>query len=84
MNLSTALGWCACTVMLSANVCQNTWRLRVLAVLTNLAFIAYACAAACPFVMTAHLVLLPINAARLVATLRERSSGSRGARSLAR
>ena len=84
MNLSTALGWCACTVMLSANVCQNTWRLRVLAVMTNLAFIAYAFAAACPFVMTAHLVLLPINAARLVATLRERGIRGRLARSLAR
>ena len=84
MNLSTALGWCACTVMFSANVCQNTWRLRVLAVLTNLAFIAYACAAACPFVMTAHLVLLPINAGRLIATLRERGVHGRPAASLAR
>ena len=84
MNLSTALGWCACTVMLSANVCQNTWRLRVLAVMPNLAFIAYAFAAACPFVMTAHLVLLPINAARLIAALGNRSARVPGARSFSR
>ena len=58
--------------------------LAVVAVLTNLAFIAYVCVAACPFVMTAHLVPLPINATsgNTKATRNRAASGRAGSNCL--
>ena len=71
MSHSDLLGWCASTLMLCAYFNKGTYRSRILAVAMNVAFIAYAFSAGVPFVLTAHLLLLPVNAQRLVAALRE-------------
>jgi hypothetical protein len=72
MSHSELLGWCASALMLCSYFCKGACRSRTLAVATNVAFIAYACSAAAPFVLIAHLMLLPINAVRLGSLLAKR------------
>jgi hypothetical protein len=69
MSCSELLGWTASALTLSTNLCQASWRTRGLAVAANVAFIAYGCTGGAPSVLALHLLLLPINAYRLIATL---------------
>ncbi len=79
MAASDVLGWIASATMLSAYFSKGTCRARALATATNLVFIAYACAAGSSFVLATHLLLLPVNATRLVVALRARRSGEAAA-----
>ena len=69
MSCSELLGWSASALTLSTNLCRVQWRTRGLAVAANLAFIAYGCSGGAPSVLALHLLLLPINAYRLIAAL---------------
>lgn len=58
-------GWLAAALTLGAFSCRDMVRLRTLAVLANLAFIAYGAGAALWPVLALHLALLPVNLRRL-------------------
>lgn len=64
MSLAELTGWCAAALMVTTFASTHERRMRVLAVATNLAFIAYACLAGLPPVLALHLLLLPINLRR--------------------
>lgn len=65
------LSWCASMLMLCTYFSRGACRSRALAVATNIAFILYASSVDARFVLTAHLLLLPVNGLRLVAALRD-------------
>lgn len=72
MNVSTAIGWSACALMLMTFWCETPVCLRGFAVAANLAFIAYGWTANLPPVLALHLVLLPINGVRWFKAVRSR------------
>lgn len=73
--LRDALGWAAAAFTLMTFSCHNMLRLRYWALVANAAFIAYGLAAHLWPVLALHFVLVPINACRLLETLRsERAS----------
>lgn len=67
MAFSSSLGWLAASLMLLTFWCRDAVRLRRMAILANLAFIAYGVSADLLPVLCLHLVLLPINLRRLLA-----------------
>lgn len=66
------LGWLAAGLMLGTFACRDLVPLRALALAASLAFIGYGAAAGLMPVLVLHLVLLPINAKRLVDALARR------------
>ncbi|MCW5634970.1 MAG: hypothetical protein KIT17_16675, partial [Rubrivivax sp.] len=58
------LGWSAAALMVATFATAHARAMRVLAVFTNVAFIAYGLAAGLAPVVALHLVLLPVNAWR--------------------
>lgn len=58
---SDALGWLAAALMVGTFACRDARCMRVLAVVTNLAFAGYGFFAMLPPVLALHLLLLPIN-----------------------
>lgn len=59
-----ALGWLAAALMVATFACREARRMRLLAVVTNLAFFSYGAAAGLLPVLTLHALLLPINLLR--------------------
>ena len=83
MRLSTmhafdALGWCSASLMLLTFLCRDARRLRGVAILANVSFMAYGAEAGIWPVLALHAVLLPLNVCRFVAAIRELSDQSRG------
>ena len=72
MNVVELLGYLASLFVLAAFCMRGMVSLRVLALASNVAFIAYATLAAIHPVLLLHLVLLPMNAWRLAEVLRLR------------
>ena len=66
MSYVDLLGYVACGLVLAAFCAASILRLRILALLSNLAFIAYALLMDLTPVLVLHALLLPVNALRLV------------------
>ena len=78
MHAIDALGWSAASLMLLAFLCRDPRRLRGVAILANISFIAYGAEAGMWPVLGLHAVLLPLNAWRLMTALRDSSDESHG------
>jgi hypothetical protein len=63
---STIIGYIASGLMLTTFWTNDLRRLRMLAILSNVAFISYGALVWLPPVLGLHLLLLPLNAVRLV------------------
>ena len=70
-NLSEMSGYVASTLVLFTFVAKDMRLLRTVAILSNLAFITYGTLAWLPPVLLLHVVLLPLNMARLSEILKE-------------
>jgi CRP/FNR family cyclic AMP-dependent transcriptional regulator len=79
MNLVECLGYFASMLVLTTFCMRGMAELRVLALASNVAFIAYAALAAIDPVLLLHVLLLPMNAWRLLEIVRwrPRSDGER-------
>ena len=64
-SLSDLLGYAASTLVLITFSARSITTLRIVAIASNLMFIAYAASANLPPVLLLHLLLLPLNAFRL-------------------
>jgi hypothetical protein len=73
MNLDI-LGWMAALATLACFASSEMLRLRILALVANVAFVAYATQAGLLPVLVLHLVLAPVNAWRLWQLVRARLS----------
>lgn len=71
MSPSDTLGWLAAGLMLLTFVCADARCLRTLALAANMAFILYGLSCHLAPVVTLHVLLLPINAFRLVNAIRD-------------
>ena len=78
MHAIDALGWSAASLMLLAFLCRDPRRLRGVAILANISFIAYGAEAGMWPVLGLHAVLLPLNAWRLMTALRDSSDEPHG------
>jgi CRP/FNR family cyclic AMP-dependent transcriptional regulator len=77
MNWIDALGYLASATVL-ATFCMNTMlTLRLLAICSNVLFISFGALADIHPVLFLHLVLLPVNIARLVQSRREEQGRTR-------
>ena len=63
---SMIIGYAASGFVLATFWTNDMRRLRMLAILSNIAFISYAALAWLPPVLALHLLLLPLNTARLM------------------
>ena len=70
VNLSEISGYVASTLVLLTFVAKDMRLLRTVAILSNLAFIAYGTIEWLPPVLFLHMVLLPLNAVRLAEVVR--------------
>ena len=66
METTDLAGWLAAALTFGTFACRDIVRLRVLGVLANLAFIAYAGSIGLWPVLALHLALLPLNLRRLL------------------
>ena len=74
MTLSNAAGYVASTMVLLTFLTKDMRLLRVLAIVSNLAFVTYGMLVWLPPVFCLHLLLFPINAVRLREMLTTSSS----------
>ena len=72
MSVVELLGYAASLLVLATFCMRDMVSLRVLAIMSNLAFIGYAALAGIHPVLVLHALLLPMNAWRLVETVRQR------------
>ena len=72
MSVVELLGYAASLLVLATFCMRDMVSLRVLAIMSNLAFIGYAALAGIHPVLVLHALLLPMNAWRLVETLGQR------------
>ena len=63
---SAIIGYIASGLVLTTFWASDLRRLRILAILSNIAFISYGALVWLPPVLSLHLLLLPLNAVRLV------------------
>lgn len=63
--MNNAVGYIACTLVLATFSMKTMWALRLTAIASNVAFIAYAELAHLPPILILHSVLLPLNLLRL-------------------
>jgi hypothetical protein len=63
---SAIIGYIASGLVLATFWTNDLRRLRILAILSNIAFISYGALVWLPPVLSLHLLLLPLNAARLM------------------
>ena len=63
---SAIIGYIASGLVLATFWTNDLRRLRILAILSNIAFISYGALVWLPPVLSLHLLLLPLNAARLI------------------
>ena len=72
MTMVEVLGYAASLLVLATFCMSGMVALRVFAIASNLAFIGYAALAGIHPVLVLHALLLPMNAWRLVETVRQR------------
>jgi hypothetical protein len=72
---SSAIGFIASALVLAAFGMKDMVNLRVIAICSNIAFIAYALVLNLPPVLILHVILLPLNGWRLMEALKQRRSG---------
>lgn len=72
LPLNDLLGYAASALVLVTFSARSIATLRIVAMASNLMFIAYALAASLPPVLLLHLLLLPLNAWRLWQSARPR------------
>jgi putative transposase len=66
MSATDLAGWLAASLTFCSFACRDMLALRMLAVLANLAFMAYGAIAGLVPVLVLHMVLLPLNVRRLL------------------
>jgi hypothetical protein len=71
MTHSSEIGFVASALVLAAFGMKNMINLRVVAICSNLAFIAYALVLNLPPVLVLHVILLPLNGWRLTQAFQE-------------
>lgn len=76
--IDEALGWAACLMTLVTFAQRDMLWLRLAAILANLFFIGYGAIGHFLPVLALHLVLLPLNVARVRHALKLQASGDRG------
>lgn len=74
MDMSELTGWLAASLVLSTFCMRSMIALRAVAILSNLAFIAYAGAEGFLPALALHIVLLPLNSIELLRLLKERGA----------
>lgn len=79
MNAADALGYCASALVLATFCMNGMVALRLTALASNVAFIAYGASAGIDPVLMLHTLLLPLNAWRLAQTRSARPEPIRGA-----
>lgn len=72
MSAQEPIGYLASLLVLATFCVRGMVALRLLAIASNLAFIAYAALAGIHPVLLLHALLLPVNVVRLLQALRER------------
>jgi len=77
LHLPDLLGYAASALVLITFSARSITTLRIVAIASNLMFIAYAVSARLPPVLLLHLLLLPLNAWRLWQSAAPASIGSR-------
>ena len=77
---SSAIGFIASGLVLAAFGMKDMVNLRIVAICSNVAFIAYALLLDLPPVLVLHVVLLPLNGWRLMGALKQ-SGGTTAGRS---
>jgi hypothetical protein len=75
---STTIGYVASALVLAAFGMKDMINLRVVAICSNIAFIAYGIALNLLPVLILHVILLPLNSWRLMGTLKQRSATAVG------
>ena len=70
-----SIGYVASILVLLTFMSKNMQHLRVIAILSNIAFIAYGALAWLPPVLCLHVVLLPVNILRLGEVTKTESRG---------
>jgi hypothetical protein len=78
ISSSDVVGYVAATLVLSAFYMREMIPLRIVAMCSNLAFIAYGLALGLAPVWLLHALLLPMNGYRLLEALRTRCTGAGG------
>ena len=72
MTTNDLIGYLACALVLATFYQKDLVALRIFALLSNVAFIVYATRVGLLPIMVLHSLLLPVNAARLLALYRDR------------
>ena len=72
MTLSSEIGFVASALVLAAFGMKNMINLRIVAICSNFAFIAYALVLNLPPVLVLHVILLPLNGWRLAQAFQDR------------
>ena len=75
MTIVELLGYAASLLVLATFCMRGMVSLRVLAIASNVAFIAYAALAGIHPVLLLHALLLPMNVWRLIEALQQRHAG---------
>ena len=70
----SAIGFIASGLVLAAFGMKDMVNLRIVAICSNVAFIAYALLLDLPPVLVLHVILLPLNGWRLMGVLKQRSA----------
>jgi hypothetical protein len=71
---SSAIGFIASALVLAAFGMKDMVNLRIVAICSNIAFIAYGIMLNLPPVLMLHVILLPLNGWRLMEALKQRSA----------
>ncbi len=71
---SSAIGFVASALVLAAFGMKDMVNLRIVAICSNIAFIAYALVLDLPPILILHVILLPLNRWRLMEALKQRSA----------
>jgi hypothetical protein len=77
VSMSDLSGYVASTLVLLTFMSRDMRLLRIIAILSNIAFIAYGVLDWLPPVLILHTLLLPLNIVRLEELLRSRHDGDR-------
>jgi hypothetical protein len=75
MTLDSDIGFVASGLVLAAFGMKDMINLRIVAICSNFAFIAYALLLSLPPVLILHVILLPLNGWRLVQAFRQSNGG---------
>ncbi len=71
---SGAVGFAASALVLGAFGMKDMVNLRIVAIFSNIAFIAYALVLSLPPILILHIILLPLNGWRLIEALKQRGA----------